>query len=154
MPIVRVSGLEGETDKTIRGTFPKIKIWVASVKRLDVGTEHVRPIYFEIIQEVPGECVIFEVLELFNESLAGTFRDAGIRKALCKSIEAGFNEFISTEKLNARPKEAVVIICTVDRSEWEFHHWDIPDKSPKDELPDDGHNFFGGVERGPRDPNR
>lgn len=125
MPIIRFSGVKAQR-AVIFDMMYQIKIWAAFVEGLEIGPEHVRPIYMPIIQENPGECVIFEVLELFSVSLNGTARTTGMRKELCQSIESGFNEFVTTGKLTVTPKKAVVIIRMVDRAEGEFHHWPIP----------------------------
>lgn len=138
MPISKFSGFEMETEETIREIFSEIKIWVSSVESLEIGPEHVRPIYSPVVQEIPGECVIFEILELFSVSLAGTARTVDMKKDLCLSIEAGLNKFADTGKLKVRPKKAVIIIRTVDRDEWEFHSWDIPPREIEEALPANG----------------
>jgi len=125
MPIVQVIGPEGKPE-VILELIDLIPVWVASIEGLDVGVEHVTPFFVPSMQKNPGKCVVFYVQELFEVSLAGKPRTAGIRKELSQAIESGFNEFIATRKLDVRPKSVTVVIRRVDLSEGEYHNWVVP----------------------------
>ena len=124
MPILEFMGPEAERDIIIE-LICSIKVWVASVESLGVGTEHVTPIFVPSIQEHPGECVVFYVQELFTVSFAGVHRTTSSRKELAKAIEEGFNVFVATGKLAVRPKKVVVVTRMVDCEKWEYHGWVI-----------------------------
>jgi len=124
MPILEFMGPKADYDVIIE-LIREIKVWVASVKSLGVGIEHVTPIFVPSIQEHPGECVVFYVQELFTVSFAGVHRTTSSRKELAKAIEEGFNVFVATDKLSVKPKKVVVVTRMVDREEWEYHGWKI-----------------------------
>lgn len=124
MPILEFMGVEAERDVII-DLIRESKVWVASVKSLGVGVEHVIPIFVPSVQENPGECVMFYVQELFTVSFAGAPRTTNSRKELAKAIEEGFNTFVATGRLAVRPKKVVVVTRMVDREEWEYHIWNI-----------------------------
>lgn len=133
MPIVKFFGLEAE-DEVIRRMIRQIKIWVSSVKSLKVKPGNVTPVYFSVIQENPGECVVFEIPELFTVSFEGATRTPSMKKALCKAIKKGFLAFVLKEHFKVKPKRVVVIIHMVDRKKGEYDHGDVPllPKSPLD----------------------
>ena len=128
MPIVKFSGIEAGP-KVIAEMIQQIKLWVSSVKELEIGPEHVRPIFVPTIQENQGECVIFEIPELFTKSFKGTARTPSMKKDLCKAIKEGFNGFALEKKLSTQ--KAVTIIHMVDREQGEFDHWDLPPSEKK-----------------------
>ncbi len=149
MPVIEFTGVEARRG-VILELIGQIKNWVASVKSLEVDIEYVTPMYIPSIQEHSGRCVVFYVQELFTESFTGKSRTTEIRKELAQAIEKGFNAFVATGKLLVEPRSMTVVTRMVDREKWEYHSWNIPESS-KGKPPDDGHNFFDGVERGPRD---
>jgi hypothetical protein len=125
MPIVQFVGPKAEID-VILELINQIPLWVASVEGLGVGIKDVTPIFISSIQKNPGECVVFYVQELFEVSLTGKSRTPGIRKALSRAIENGFNEFIATGKLAVRPTNVTVVTRRVHPDEGEYHNWDVP----------------------------
>lgn len=144
MPIIKVWCLpSGQKEDDLNRLHQAIVKAVTSVNELGLKDQNDMTCLFppDLMKYGLGEEIIVEIGGLFQKPE----RDQKVRYQLAENVGKAVSKLYPKAKTEC-------FVETIDPSDG---FWTSAESVPaEEELPDDGHNFRDGVERGPRDPNR
>jgi len=144
MPVIKVWCLpSGQTKDDLNRLHKAIVAAVVSIRELGLQSENDMTCLFppDLMKYGLGEEIIVEISGLFQKPE----RTQDVRQRLARNVGGVVKAFYHNAKIEC-------FVATIDPLDG---FWASAESEPReDKLPDDGHNFFDGVERGPRDPNK
>ena len=144
MPVIKVWCLpSGQTEDDLNRLHQAIVKAVVSVKELGLKDQNDMTCLFppDLMKYGLGEEIIVEIGGLFQKPE----RTQEVRQQLAENVGKAVSELYPKAKTEC-------FVATFDLSDG---FWTSSESAPsEEELPDDGHNFRDGVERGPRDPDK
>jgi len=148
MPVIKVWCLpSGQTEDDLNRLHQAIVKAVVSVSELGLKDQNDMTCLFppDLMKYGLGEEIIIEIGGLFRKPE----RTQEIRQRLAENVGRAVSGFYPKAKTECF---VTTFVTTIDSSNG---FWTSAKSAPaEEELFDDGHNFFDGVERGSRDPNK
>lgn len=144
MPVIKVWCLpSGQTEDDLNRLHQAIVAAVVSIRELGLKDQNDMTCLFppDLMKYGLGEEIIVEI--------GGLFRKPERTPEVCQRLARNIGGVVKAFYHNAKIECFVTTIDPLDG------FWTSAESVlAEEELPDDGHNFFDGVERGPRDPNK